>query len=87
MGWSAPNCLPGLTLRPTEQAATVALAESQAEKKPPAPKRALSFFRSHSHHQHSPCSAMGMALGTCFPHTPLQGHCFQCMHISVLRWL
>lgn len=35
------------------------LAVSQAEKTPPAPKRASSLFRSHSHHQHNPCSARG----------------------------
>lgn len=71
----------------TEQAATMALAVSQAENTPPAPKRASSLFRSHSHHQHSPCSAVGMALGTCFPHTPRQGRCLQCMSTSVLRRL
>lgn len=36
----------------------------------PAPKRTSALFRSHSHHQHSPCSVVGMALATCFPHTP-----------------
>lgn len=64
VGWPAPNPpLAGHT-GVTEQAATVALAVSQAGKTSPAPKRASSFFRSHSHHQHSPCSAVGMALGT-----------------------
>lgn len=38
----------------TEQAATMALAVSLADKSPPDPKRASSLFRSHSHHQHSP---------------------------------
>lgn len=70
----------------TEQAATMAVSQEE-NTPPPAPKRASALFRSHSHHQHSPCSVVGMALATCFPHTPLQGRCPQCMNISVLRWL
>lgn len=61
--------------------------EPGREHTPPAPKRTSALFRSHSHHQHSPYSVVGMALATCFPHTPLQGRCPQCMNISVLRWL
>lgn len=40
----------------------------KAEKTPPAPQRAPSLSKSHSHHQHN-FSAMGVALGTCF-HPP-----------------